>query len=77
MNMPARAVNGTTVRVIRDLLGITQEDLAARCGITQGHLSNVERGVFGSSPQLGRQLADKMGVPLEAITYPAPVAVPA
>ena len=79
MNTPARAVNGSAVRVIRELLGISQRDLAARCEITQGHLSNVERGIFGASPQLGRVLADKMRVPLEAITYPVaePAEIPA
>lgn len=71
MNTPTRAVNGTTVKVIRELLGISQHDLAARCDISQGHLSHVERGVHQASPQLGRVLADKMRVPLEAITYPA------
>jgi transcriptional regulator with XRE-family HTH domain len=70
MNMPARAVNGTAVKIIRELLGITQHDLAARCDVSQGHLSNVERGIFQASPQLGRQIADKLGVPAEAITYP-------
>jgi transcriptional regulator with XRE-family HTH domain len=70
MNMPARAVNGTAVKIIRELLGITQHDLAARCDVSQGHLSNVERGIFQASPQLGRQIADKLGVPMEAITYP-------
>ena len=79
MNLPARAVNGTAVKIIRELLGVTQHDLAARCDVSQGHLSNVERGIFQASPQLGRQIADKLGIPMEAITYPlaTPEAVPA
>ncbi len=67
-----RAVNGATVKVVREALGISQRDLAARCGVTQGHISHVERGVFQASPQLARVLAEKLGVPLEAITYPVP-----
>lgn len=69
--MSTRNLNGATVRVLREALGISQRDLAARCGISQGSLSNVERGVNGASPELARKLADGMGVPLESITYPA------
>jgi putative transcriptional regulator len=79
MTTPTRAVNGAAVKVIRELTGISQRDLAARCQITQGHLSNVERGIFGGSVTLARQLAAALDVPLEAILYrgPAPEQVPA
>lgn len=73
--MTTRAINGATVKQLREALGITQRDLAARCEITQGALSNIERGVHGTTPQLNRRLADQLGVPLDAITYP--VTVPA
>jgi len=75
--MTTRNLNGATVRVVRDLLGISQEDLAARVGITQGALSNIERGVHGTSPDTNRKLATAMGVPLESITYPVAVPEPA
>lgn len=68
--MTTRNLNGATVRVVRELLGISQEDLGARCGITQGALSNIERGIHGTSPETNRKLAEGMGVPLESITYP-------
>lgn len=68
--MATRAINGAAVKVIREALGIVQTDLAARVGITQGALSNMERGLFGSSPAVARKLADGLGVPLESITYP-------
>lgn len=76
MTTPTRAVNGAAVRVIRELSGISQRDLAARCNTTQGHISNVERGVFGGSVQLARQLADALDVPLEAILYRGPAPEP-
>jgi transcriptional regulator with XRE-family HTH domain len=75
--MTTRNLNGATVRVVRDLLGISQEDLAARVGITQGALSNIERGVHGTNPDTNRKLATAMGVPLESITYPAVAPEPA
>lgn len=70
--MATRTLNGATVRVIREALGITQHDLAERVGITQGALSNIEKGKSGATPETSRQLADRMGVPLESITYPTP-----
>ncbi len=74
----ARAINGTALREIRDLVGIDQRELARRCGITQGTVSNIERGKHGVSPELMRKFADALGVSLDAITIPVPeVAVPA
>lgn len=71
-----RALNGATVRELRVALGISQRDLAKRCGITQGALSNVERGVQGAyGPLLPPKLAQALRVPIDAITYP--VAIPA
>ena len=36
---------GNRVRAARECLGITQEDLAARVGMSPSHMSIVERGV--------------------------------
>lgn len=68
--MTTRNLNGATVRVVRELLGVSQHDLAARCDISQGALSNIERGIHGTTPETNRRLAEAMGVPLESITYP-------
>ncbi len=70
--MTTRAINGAAVRELRDALGLSQRDLAARCDITQGALSNIETGKFAASPVMARKLADGMGVSLAAITYPVP-----
>lgn len=67
-----RALNGETVKELREALGITQRELAAACDISQGHLSHVERGDFNASPALARKLAAGMGVSLASITYPVP-----
>jgi transcriptional regulator with XRE-family HTH domain len=68
--MSVRKLNGASVRVIRELTGISLTDLAARVGIAKATLSNVERGIHGTNPETDRKLAEAMGVPLESITYP-------
>ena len=74
--MTTRNLNGATVRVVREALGISQRDLAERAGISQGALSNIESGKHGSTPETNRKLADGMGVPLESITYPVSMPEP-
>lgn len=65
-----RRTNGATVRVVRELLGISLTDLAARADITKPYMSQIETGVKQPSPTVARAIADGMGVPLESITYP-------
>lgn len=72
-----RAINPAALREIRDLVGISQRELARRCGIWQGTVTNIERGKHGVSPELMRKLADELGVKLDAITIPLPEDVPA
>jgi transcriptional regulator with XRE-family HTH domain len=72
-----RRTNGASIRAIRDPLGIPQHELAARAGISRSHMNKIEQGVEQPSPATVRKIADALGVPLEAITYPVPQAVPA
>jgi transcriptional regulator with XRE-family HTH domain len=66
--MARREINGTAVREMRKLAGISQPELAKRSGTTQSHMSNIERGARLCSPRLTRSIADALGVPLDAIT---------
>lgn len=66
-----RRTNGATVRVVREALGISLTDLAARAGIAKPYMSQIETGAKQPSPSVARAIADGMGVPLESITYPA------
>lgn len=66
--MARRDINGEAVKAIRELAGISQPELARRCGISQAGLSNIERRVRKASPQLSRVIADQLGVSLDAIT---------
>lgn len=71
--MPRR-VNREAIREFRNLLGIEQADLAARCGISQSTLSRIETGDRDrdTSPRVLRALASQLGVSIDAISYPAP-----
>ena len=69
-----RKANGATIRAIRKALGIPQVSLAARVGITKAYLCQIERGSREQpSPDVLHRIADELGVPLDAISYPVPV----
>ena len=69
-----RKTNGATVRVIRAALGISQTDLAARAGISKPAMSQIESGAIQPAAPTARRIAEGLGVPLDAITYPVPEA---
>lgn len=72
--MAERRLNGAAVRAIRSALGISQADLAARIRKSPGYLSRLEQGVQSSdAPKIQRDVADALGVSLEAVTYPVVV----
>jgi len=68
-----RTTNGAAVRAIREAVGISGRDFAARVGISSGYLSQVEAGAKRASPVLARRIADTLGVPLDAVTHLYPV----
>lgn len=59
------AVVSTRFRAARHTKGLTQQELAQRTGIEQSHISHVERGTRGLSPELLRKAADALGVTME------------
>lgn len=69
--MTERRLNGAAVRAIRSALGVSQADLAARIHKSAGYLCRLEQGTqFSAAPKTQRDVADALGVSLEAITYP-------
>jgi len=72
--MTSRKINGATVRALREALGIKHGDFALRCGFTPSFLSHVEAGAKQPSAAVARKIADELGVPLDAVTYPVAVA---
>lgn len=63
-----RVINGAAVRAIRELLGVRHGVFAIECDITPGYLSNIEAGRKQPSPAVQRAIANRLGVPLDAIT---------
>ncbi len=65
-----RETNGAAVKAIREALGVPQGVLAREVTVSQGYLSNIEAGRKQPDPAVARRIADRLGVPLDAITYP-------
>lgn len=66
----SRAVNGAAIKALREALGHRGGKFAVQCLISHGYLTNIEKGVKQPSPAVARKIADELGVPLAAITYP-------
>ena len=69
--MARRMTHGSAVRAIRTALGIRQNTLAEAAGIKPSYLCRIETG--GETPAVNgttRRLADRLGVGIDAITYP-------
>lgn len=63
---------GPAVKAMRELAGIKQSDLAIACDISPGFLSNIEAGREQPSPVVARAMANRLGVPIDAISYALP-----
>jgi transcriptional regulator with XRE-family HTH domain len=51
-----------TLKVLRELRGLSQEDLAGEVGIATSSLSRIERALMNPAWSLVRQLAAVLGV---------------
>lgn len=73
-----RIANGASIRALREALGIRHGDLARDLDISAGYLTNIEAGRKQPSPAVVRAIANRLGVSIDAITSPPPIAaVPA
>ncbi len=81
MVVSPQRVFGRRVRELRKAADLTQEDLAARCGLFRTYLSNIERGLANPTLTMIHALAVSLGVPVVALfgvpATPAPVKRPA
>lgn len=68
----ARELNHSAVRVMRELVGLSGRELARRCGLSEGSMSNIEHGLHKVAPDTQRKIADVLGVPLDSITIVIP-----
>ena len=65
-----RRLNPPAVKALLGTLGVTQVELSRRTDKTEGWISHVLAGRKSASVTLQRAIADALGVPLDAITYP-------
>lgn len=62
---------GAAVRLRRNLLGISQEELAGRAGLHRTYISDVERGARNVSLESIHRLANALAVPVASL-FPEP-----
>ena len=65
--MAERLANGLKEK--RGELGLTQAELAERCGVTRKTVNTVENGVFTPSALLALKLARALNEPVEALFW--------
>ena len=71
--MSTRKINGATIRALREAIGVRAQVFATDCGISPGYLTNIEKGRRQPAPDIALRMAYRLGVTLDAITYPPPV----
>ena len=59
---PRVLLNPVAVWELLDRLGISQNELARRCGFSPGHLSMLMNGQRSPSPRIRRRLMEVLGV---------------
>ena len=62
-------LNREALFTIRVLSGFSQAELARRSGVSQGHISELEKdgGTKNASPATIKKLAEALGVPVGAL----------
>lgn len=60
-------LNPTALTSLRFLAGYSQAELARRSGLSQGHISELERGDKEARPATIKKLATALGVPMPAL----------
>ena len=60
-------INGTKIRDLRDEIKISQEDFAVDVGVTQVHLSHLERGMKQPSVEVFKRIADRLHVTMDEL----------
>lgn len=58
---------GNRIRELRQAKGMTQEDLADRCGLFRTYMSRIETGKANPTLTMIHALADSIGVPVQAL----------
>lgn len=59
-----------TIKTRRKELGLSQEELARRCGVTRQTINAIENNKYDPSLALAFHLARELQTPLEALFFP-------
>lgn len=65
--MDERKRIGARIAELRKSLGMTQEDLAAKCGLQRTTVSKIERGRFSVSVDMLSRICEALGARIELI----------
>lgn len=68
--MATRKTNGVAISELRKALGISQTALAVSVGVNKSAICRIEAGGQPKAFVTARKIADRLGVSLDAITYP-------
>lgn len=60
-------INGAALATIRERTGLTQLDLAAQSGVSQGRISELEAKDTNVRPATVKALAEALAVPMTAL----------
>lgn len=59
---------GTNLKSIRERLNLSQDDVAARCDVTKGNLSNIENGKKDFNYTTLLEIAKGLGIRVSELT---------
>jgi Zn-dependent peptidase ImmA (M78 family)/DNA-binding XRE family transcriptional regulator len=57
-------ISGERIRLVRELRGMTQENLAGQVGVTQSAIAQAESGLISVTDEVAEKIAFKTGFPL-------------
>ena len=60
------------IRALRKKLGISQEDLAKRCGVSRQTINAIENNKYDPTLSLAFRLARELGAPVDGLFTPEP-----
>lgn len=60
-------LNGSALQAIRERSGLTQTELAAQTGVSQGRISELESGRCNVRPGTVKALAAALAIPIPAL----------
>lgn len=63
------AIEKVTLPVARKIANLTQKDLATRCNVSEGTVSNWEKGKSEPTVIQAQMISEATGVPLDSIIF--------